>query len=453
MLLDCHFAGQRKWAILSKDAGLTVIRCQFKNLAAGIKVLQGNNEKLFVKDSRFENIAEPAIDIGNYYDPRTQVTLDNLQFCNVPVSINFELLPGVITPVSRDSLRRKEDGPVYRIGYLSHGLHIDVEGAGEARRRFVTSSSHSAINAMDDLPGTDIPLTEQASDWVNILNLGAKGDGVTDDTKVFSDAIKKYRTIYVPQGRYCISETLVLHEKTCLIGLHPAQTMFVLKDSIRTFSDTTRPKAMLVAPEGGQNIVTGIGMDPGYNPGAVAIQWMSGEHSYLNDVHIPSRHSAVKGVGQYYGIWVTNGGGGVFKSSWLPNELARNGFFVNNTSTRGAVYLLSVEHHKNVEVQLDNTANWTFYALQTEEDAGSDQSFAASIDNCHHILFINQYCYRRALMPGPFISAFKMTNSDQIMISGMHSFSSGPFPYDNTIYIEDKKIVVPQSEFSQFTLR
>lgn len=453
MLLDCSFEGQRKWAIQSKDAGLTMLRCQFRNLAAGIKVLQGNNERLFIKDTWFENIGEPAIGIGNYYDPRTQVTLQNLKFRNVPISINFELLPGVITPISRDSLRRKADGPMYRIEYLSHGLHIDVDGAGQAQRRFVTNSRHAAISSMGDFPATDIPRPEDLSAWVNVQSLGAKGDGITDDTKIFAGAIEKYQTIFIPEGKYYISEPLVLREKTAIVGLHPLQTMLILKDSMKLFSDTTKPRPMVIVPAGGRNIVTGIGIDPGYNPGAIAIKWMAGEHSYLNDVHIPSRRSSVKGTGQYYGIWVTNGGGGVFKASWFPNELARNGFFVNNTRTKGTVYLLSVEHHKSVELQLDNVANWTFYSLQTEEDQGSDQTVAASIDNCHEIRFVNQYCYRRALMPGPFISAFTITRSDQIIVSGMHSFSSGPFPYDNAVYIEDAKIRVPQSEFSQFTLR
>ncbi len=46
--------------------------------------------------------------------------------------------------------------------------------------------------------------------WVNLKSLGAKGDGLTDDTKAIQAAIDQYPYIYVPQGSYRISETLKL---------------------------------------------------------------------------------------------------------------------------------------------------------------------------------------------------------------------------------------------------
>jgi hypothetical protein len=450
LVMDCRFSNQRTEAIESKDAGMTIIRCRFNDVPKAVNILQGNNERLFIRDSRFLNISEAAITIGNYYDPKTQVNLENLQFENVPVSVNFLLLPGVITPISRDSLRRKADGPVYCINSLSHGLVIVYDNKNKIQRKFITESLHAPIDKLSAVPDSDIPLFAPMSSWVNIKDLGAKGDGKTDDTKIFSEAIEKYSTIYVPVGSYLISKTITLKPKTALIGLHPLLTKLVIADFSPYFSDTLQPRPVIITPSGGSNIFNGISIDAGLNPGAIAIKWMAGEKSYLNDVHLPSKHSAKKGEGQYYGLWVTDGGGGVFKCSWFPNELSPNGMFVNNTSTKGIAYMLSIEHHKNEEVKMNKVSNWDFYSLQTEEDLGSDSTFAVKMNDCNNILFTTLYCYRRALMPAPFISAVQIENSQKIGIRGIHNFSSGPFPYDNTVYLKEKGVLVPQQEFAFF---
>ena len=44
----------------------------------------------------------------------------------------------------------------------------------------------------------DIPALPAMATWVNLRELGAKGDGETDDTKAIQEAIDKYDNIYVP---------------------------------------------------------------------------------------------------------------------------------------------------------------------------------------------------------------------------------------------------------------
>lgn len=61
------------------------------------------------------------------------------------------------------------------------------------------------------------------SDWVNVKDFGAKGDGVTDDTEVLQrcfDTLDDGTTVYVPRGTYAVSSTLVLrHPKKRLLGV------------------------------------------------------------------------------------------------------------------------------------------------------------------------------------------------------------------------------------------
>jgi hypothetical protein len=129
---------------------------------------------------------------------------------------------------------------------------------------------------------------------VNIKELGAKGDGETDDTKAFQDAIAKYPTIYVPQGFYRITETVKMAPGTKLIGLHPWGTQLILKESEAAFSGFGGPKPILESSEGGDDMLNGIGLSPGgYNYRAVACKWMAGKNSYMNDVKFVGGHGAV----------------------------------------------------------------------------------------------------------------------------------------------------------------
>ena len=52
--------------------------------------------------------------------------------------------------------------------------------------------------------------------WVNLGTLGAKGDGVTDDTAAIKDAIAKYRVIYLPTGRYRVPTPSPCSRTPCL---------------------------------------------------------------------------------------------------------------------------------------------------------------------------------------------------------------------------------------------
>jgi hypothetical protein len=66
-------------------------------------------------------------------------------------------------------------------------------------------------------PLTPVPLPslhwQPCSDWVNVKQLGAVGDGVADDTKALQaafDGIKGGSTLYFPPGTYRITDTLTL---------------------------------------------------------------------------------------------------------------------------------------------------------------------------------------------------------------------------------------------------
>jgi len=83
----------------------------------------------------------------------------------------------------------------------------------------------------------------ETSGAVNVKDAhGAKGDGTIDDTKALQAAIDAAETVFLPKGRYLISDTLRLKKNTKLIGVHSSLTQIFSRDTLtqRFASGTAR---------------------------------------------------------------------------------------------------------------------------------------------------------------------------------------------------------------------
>ncbi|MHB8128926.1 MAG: glycosyl hydrolase family 28-related protein [Mobilitalea sp.] len=61
------------------------------------------------------------------------------------------------------------------------------------------------------------PLNNTKAEWINIKSCGAKGDGVTDDTKAFDRAKKLGNNIYFPSGTYVLKNASISNKKNVSI--------------------------------------------------------------------------------------------------------------------------------------------------------------------------------------------------------------------------------------------
>ncbi len=462
-VIDASFEGQREAAIQERAAGLTLIRPHFRNVPTAIAIEPNAYDELWVKDARMEDIAGPAVIVSLENNARTEINMENAVCRNVPVFASY-----------RESGRQVPGrSGVYEVKTFSHGLNFaSMDAAPQIKDIFETVP----LSAMPAPVKSDLPALPPADTWVDIQTLGAKGDGATDDTAAFRKAVAAHRAIFLPTGRYVISDTIALRPDTVLIGLHPSATQIDLLDRTPAFQGIGAPKPMIEAPKGGRNIVIGIGLyTNGINPRAVAAKWMAGADSMMNDVRFLGGHGTNRADGgrenpynnthtadpdlnrrwdgQYTSLWVTDGGGGTFLDLWTPNTFAQSGMLVSNTSTPGRIYQMSSEHHVRYEVQLHNVSNWQIYALQTEEERGEGgAALPLEIADSSDITVANFHIYRVISTYQPFPWAVKLSGSRNIRFRNIHNYSNSKVAFDASVYDQTYGREIRQREFAWLTV-
>jgi len=462
-LIDCSFEDQREAAILEHEAGLTLIRPHFRHVPAAVEIEPGGVDELWVKDARLEDISGPAFVFGREQSLGNEINMEGAACHTVPI---FAAL--------RDSGRRfAAPAEIYIVKNFSHGLHYAGMGAiPDIETHFDTAP----LPQMPPAVASDLPPLPACDTWVNVRDLGAKGDGQTDDTQVLQKAIAGHRTIYLPSGFYVVRDTLKLRPDTVLIGLHPGATQIILPDSTPAYQGIGSPKALLETPRDGSNIVMGIGLyTSGDNRRAVAALWKAGPDSMMNDVRFLGGHGTPLPDGsrenpynrshtadpgpdrqwdnQYPSLWVTDGGGGTFLDIWTPSTFAQAGMMVSDTETEGHAYQISIEHHVRNELKVRNAAHWHFYALQTEEERGeSGFALPIEIDSSHDITFANFHSYRVISSFQPFPWAVKVSHSRDIRFRNFHCDSNSKVSFDSAVYDQTHDVELRQHEFAGLDL-
>jgi hypothetical protein len=460
-LLDSSFEGQTEAAVKEHEAGLTLVHDTFRHVPAAVSIDPGYAEELWIKNSRFEDISGPAITISNEKNARTEINVEDVLCSKTPVFAHFRESGKDITGASEN----------YAVKSFAHGLKIAHAGdAGSIETTFdaggTTASFDSRVLAIRDLP--------THKDWANLRTLGAKGDGVTDDTEAIRSAIKAHHTIFVPAGRYLVSDTITLQPNTVLLGLHPSTTQFFLAENTARYTGPGAPKALLTTVEGGDAIVSGIGIyTGGTNNRATGVLWQAGKNSLMDDVRFLGGHGTNNADGtrmnpynanhsadpdplkkwdsQFPSLWVTNGGGGTFSDIWTPSTFADAGMYISNTSTEGHVYELSSEHHVRMELKLDHVSNWELVALQTEEEHGEGpKALPLDIANSDHITVANFHSYRVVGMLDTFPYGIAVSQSHDIHFRNLHMDSNSKVSFDDAVYDRDTGHTVRYREFGSF---
>lgn len=473
MMVDTYFEGQRKAAILTREVGFAIVNMYAKNVPVVVEMQENTVDRLHIERSYFENISRAAIIVSREENSFSQLNLQDVYCRNTPLLVHYG-------PSGKQVAVNEKQ---YHVKDFTYGLVLkDIK----------TPASYQTISQIEPITKlpqriSDIPALPAMHLWVNIRDLGAKGDGETDDTEVFRKAIATHPYIYVPQGWYRLTETLKMSSGTRLIGFHPFATQFLLKESEPAFSGFGPPKPLVESSEGGDDVLHGIGINTGgYNYRAVGLKWMANAKSYINDVKFVGGHGTMRKPdpnqeapvwrpremqistpekpvtsqgtdlawdNQYWSLWVTNNGGGILKDIWTASSYAASGFYVSNTNTPGRVYAMSLEHHVRNEARFESVSNWKMYAFQFEEEGreGKDCKMM-EISNCKDLAFINVWMYRviRAYTPQEF--GIRLWNNENIEFRNMHNYTQILPVIEIPVYDVNKKIPVYEWDFARLNV-
>ncbi len=448
-LLDSVFDGQRKAAVLSGMTGFTGFRLLISNTPQAFDVYVPNSwEKLYLEDCIFENIEKEAITCYQTDAVIAQVNIRRLQCANVPSLIRHAESGRVLC----------SGYPVYEVEDYAYGYMLDDDS--EAGHR--TVQVIHPLEMLTGMPESDIPPVPPMEKWVSVLEYGAKGDGVTDDTAALQRAADEADILYFPQGIYKIADTIYLRRNCCLYGLSPITTQIVIEDDEPAFAGFGTPKALVETAKGITVYLNGIGIDTaGKNPRAAGVKWMADASSYMNDVKFVGGHGLMFRDGrnaygylynasrtadynpdriwdyQYPSLWITDGGGGIFKDIWSASPYAEAGIAITDTETPGRMYAISLEHHVRSEIRLHDVKNWNFYAFQTEEEKGEGlECLPIEMVLCENIEFANLFLFRVVAVDRPYEVGIKLWDCKDIRLLNVHN--KAQMQYVFTLTLQDE---------------
>ena len=269
VMVDTKFENQKKAAIFTREAGLTIVRTDVKNVPQFVEVQDGFFEKLYIEDSIFKNV-DKLLNIALENNSLTSIYVKNcyLEKCNVIVSYKD----------TENTIDNK-----YDCAHINEYIH-GITASDEYPEKQIKDILYIGEKQIDyNVLYTDLKTLPEVKQWINVKKNGLIGDGVTDDTKVLKELIEKYTYLYFPQGEYLLTDTIKLKDDTVIIGLNPVSTKFILKDNAERF--TGYGKGIAFIESGKSNILFGIGIETGgKNPRAIGLKWNGDIDSYINDV-------------------------------------------------------------------------------------------------------------------------------------------------------------------------
>jgi len=465
-MLDCRFDAQKKAAILTSTTGFTGFRLHISNTPKAFDIYRpGAWEKLYLEDCLLENINGEAISFYCEDSVIQQTNLKNIYCHDVPVLV-----------------KRKESGKVYAVqerdymveDYTFGYVYSDMEEQAQHRE----IKTLKPLQERPVLPPSDIPALPPMTQWVSVKKYGAVGDGETDDTKALQAAIDREPILYLPQGIYRVTDTLKLHKDITLIGMSPITTQLILLDDEEAFESFGTPKPLVETAQGGRVVFNGIGIDTaGKNPRAVGIKWMADETSYMNDVKFMGGHGLMYRDGrnafatlynpsrtadydpdrlwdhQYSSLWITSGGGGIFKDLWSASPYAEAGIAITDTVTPGKMYAISLEHHVRKEIKLHRVENWKLYALQTEEEkAEGMECLPMELVSCKNVEIVNYFLFRVVAVNRTYDYGIKLWDCENILFRNLHNKAQMQYTFTVSLKDENTGFFAKSPEYARLTV-
>ncbi len=342
---------------------------------------------------------EPAIQFASPDLNRTSYVFSNL-VCDDVAEIIAGRLPGEPQGTVRI--------PTYVMGDCRVGL--PTEDAALLHERWAAEARKRPDGVLDDVnlagifaaePPTPVLPPVDLAHPGNVVRHGAKGDGETDDTAAIQRAIDSSETVFLPIGRYVVTDTLHLKANTRLIGEHVGLCSLTVPKDTASFADPNVPKPVVSTPDVADSTVAlqdfGIFSQA---PGSVAILWRCGGRAYIGNVHPNIGHTHLHFTGH---------GGGVIECMWAAVGGTQYGLYAEDCAGPAWFYGLGCEHQLKVPYYLKNCRGFTLLCPQTETSPVD-----MVIDGCDRIVTLGKISGN---WRGMWCSA-EIRNSTNILMAG-----------------------------------
>ncbi len=193
---------------------------------------------------------------------------------------------------------------------------------------------------------------------VNIKDLGAKGDGISDDTAFIQRALRDHSEIFFPLGTYLVTEPLTVSAGQKLFGQSVGSTIQLATGSAG-FGAGERTPFLSVNGRGNQGVaIVGLWFW-NFADGGKCCLWNADSSSIVMDSEFINKNSS-----NTQPAWLFGSGGGFVENCWNPGNSAYG--VIINSSDPLWLYSVQEEHYTKMALLIEGAANVVGLNVQFE---------------------------------------------------------------------------------------
>lgn len=312
---------------------------------------------------------------------------------------------------------------------LTYGVQQYTQAEAIVNTSFVLPADHRSAHVVPTRPSWE------DSGVTNVKDMGAVGNGTSADDAAIQSAIDAAESgsgkVFLPKGRYLLSNPLVLRSKTQLFGVSPQKVRLIPDTAAAAFSNPSAPRAVVETiddPEATTQLDSVMIRTPLQNmtTRVYGVKWQVGRKSVFRNNTLKNDGYLDLGVdnveNQLPLVQIRGNGGGYWLTPYiLPTMGAQSvtsnyrHLYIEGTSQRLNMYSLDVEHGQGLaQMEIANASNLNVYGFKSE---GPYSRHLCMINNSRNVKIVGYYGLTSAFEGYPL---FKIQNCVDYVFGSMY---------------------------------